>query len=77
MILRQWGIALGLWALGSVSTAGVLEKVSAGGTLVIAHRESSIPFSYIDPAAASPSVTRWIFACGWLTRCAGRRARRT
>ena len=48
MIFRQWGIALGLWALSSVSTAGVLEKVSAGGTLVIAHRESSIPFSYID-----------------------------
>ncbi|CAB5699642.1 Glutamate/aspartate periplasmic-binding protein precursor [Delftia tsuruhatensis] len=54
MILRQWGIALGLWALGSVSTAGVLEKVSAGGTLVIAHRESSIPFSYIDPRSGKP-----------------------
>ena len=48
MIFRQWGIALGLWALGGVSTAGVLDKVSAGGSLVIAHRESSVPFSYID-----------------------------
>jgi len=28
--------------------AGVLERVSAGGKLVIAHRESSIPFSYVD-----------------------------
>ncbi len=54
MIVRQWGIALGLWALGSVSTAGVLEKVSAGGALVIAHRESSIPFSYIDSRSGKP-----------------------
>ena len=28
--------------------AGVLDRVSAGGKLVIAHRESSIPFSYLD-----------------------------
>ena len=27
---------------------GVLERVAAGGALVIAHRESSIPFSYVD-----------------------------
>lgn len=37
-----------LSAAGSVHAAGVLERVSAGGKLVIAHRESSIPFSYLD-----------------------------
>jgi ABC-type amino acid transport substrate-binding protein len=33
---------------GHAWAAGVLERVSAGGKLVIAHRESSIPFSYVD-----------------------------
>jgi ABC-type amino acid transport substrate-binding protein len=33
---------------GQAVAAGVLERVSAGGKLVIAHRESSIPFSYVD-----------------------------
>lgn len=33
---------------GAATAAGVLERVSAGGKLVIAHRESSIPFSYVD-----------------------------
>nr|WP_315463833.1 amino acid ABC transporter substrate-binding protein [uncultured Rhodoferax sp.] len=28
--------------------AGVLDRVASGGKLVIAHRESSIPFSYLD-----------------------------
>lgn len=43
-------------ALGAVSAlccavaaqAGVLERVRGGGALVIAHRESSVPFSYVD-----------------------------
>lgn len=43
-------------ALGVVSAlccavaaqAGVLERVRGGGALVIAHRESSVPFSYVD-----------------------------
>ncbi len=30
------------------SGAGVLDRVAAGGPLVLAHRESSIPFSYLD-----------------------------
>jgi len=57
MIFRQWGIALGalgLSALSGVSTAGVLDKVQAGGALVIAHRESSVPFSYIDTRSGKP-----------------------
>ncbi|WP_202759165.1 amino acid ABC transporter substrate-binding protein [Delftia acidovorans] len=57
MIFRQWGIALGalgLLALSGVSTAGVLDKINAGGALVIAHRESSVPFSYIDTRSGKP-----------------------
>ena len=57
MIFRQWGIALGalgLLALSGVSAAGVLDKVQAGGALVIAHRESSVPFSYIDTRSGKP-----------------------
>jgi len=57
MIFRQWGIALGalgLSALSGVSAAGVMDKVQAGGALVIAHRESSVPFSYIDTRSGKP-----------------------
>jgi len=57
MIFRQWGIALGalgLSALSGVSAAGVLDKVQAGGALAIAHRESSVPFSYIDTRSGKP-----------------------
>lgn len=46
--------ALGLWALSGVSAAGVLDKIQAGGALVIAHRESSVPFSYIDTRSGKP-----------------------
>ncbi|MDH4427560.1 MAG: amino acid ABC transporter substrate-binding protein [Acidovorax sp.] len=34
--------------------ASVLERISAGGKLVIAHRESSVPFSYIDSKSGKP-----------------------
>ena len=37
-----------LCAAEATHAAGVLDRVSAGGKLVIAHRESSIPFSYLD-----------------------------
>ncbi|MDZ7891046.1 MAG: amino acid ABC transporter substrate-binding protein [Rhodoferax sp.] len=33
---------------GGANAAGVLDRVGAGGKLVIGHRESSIPFSYVD-----------------------------
>ena len=44
-------LAFSLLAMASSGTswaAGVLERVSGGGNLVIAHRESSVPFSYVD-----------------------------
>ena len=45
---KPWCL-LGVTALFTcVGHAGVLERVAQGGPLVIAHRESSIPFSYID-----------------------------
>lgn len=34
--------------------AGVLERVSAGGKFTIAYRESSAPFSYLDPQTGKP-----------------------
>ncbi len=47
-VWRLWGtVAWVMLATGGAS-AGVLERVAAGGALVVAHRESSIPFSYLD-----------------------------
>lgn len=46
-----WRFAWSLAIAGLAGTAGaepVLERISAGGKLVIAHRESSVPFSYVD-----------------------------
>ncbi len=41
--------AVGLAALAcGAQGAGILDRVAAGGALVVAHRESSIPFSYLD-----------------------------
>lgn len=40
---------VGLAVLASgAARAGVLDRVASGGALVVAHRESSIPFSYLD-----------------------------
>jgi glutamate/aspartate transport system substrate-binding protein len=57
MRVQHWGLAWGLAVLCCASVAsaqGVLERVSAGGKLVIAHRESSVPFSYIDTQSGKP-----------------------
>lgn len=58
MKVQHWGIAWGLAALCSAfaasSQASVLERISAGGKLVLAHRESSVPFSYIDTQSGKP-----------------------
>jgi ABC-type amino acid transport substrate-binding protein len=35
-------------ALSQAQTQTVLERVAAGGKLVLAHREASVPFSYLD-----------------------------
>lgn len=48
-----WGLAA-LWGASGVSAQTVLEKVAAGGSLVIAHRESSVPFSYVDAQSGKP-----------------------
>ena len=45
----SWMLALwAAWGGGLASAETVLERVAGGGKLVIAHRESSIPFSYTD-----------------------------
>ena len=46
---RNVGLLLGLAVCASAwGQQGVLDRIKAGGHLVIAHRESSIPFSYLD-----------------------------
>lgn len=50
-ILRLWSVAvlLGAASLSAVAQAQpVLDRISSQGRLVIAHRESSVPFSYLD-----------------------------
>ena len=47
---QHLGMALGfaLWCCSAGAGAqGVLDRVAAGGQLVLAHRESSVPFSYV------------------------------
>lgn len=43
------GIAV-VCVTSTASASTVFERISAGGALVIAHRESSVPFSYLDAA---------------------------
>ena len=46
---RVGGVLAGvLIAAAAVQAGPVLDRVAAGGKLVVAHRESSIPFSYLD-----------------------------
>ena len=47
-IWRLLGIGGVAFVANMGASAGVLDRVAAGGPLVIAHRESSIPFSYLD-----------------------------
>jgi ABC-type amino acid transport substrate-binding protein len=50
-ILRLWSMAvlLGTASLSAVAQAQpVLDRIGSQGRLVIAHRESSVPFSYLD-----------------------------
>jgi glutamate/aspartate transport system substrate-binding protein len=57
MRIGSWASALAVVWMGCVSSAQaqtVLERVAAGGKLVIAHRESSVPFSYIDSNTKQP-----------------------
>ncbi len=58
MKVQHWGIAWGLaaasCAFAASAQASVLERIGAGGKLVIAYRESSVPFSYIDTQSGKP-----------------------
>lgn len=42
------GVLCGTLIAGVAQAQTVLERVAAGGKLVIAHRESSVPFSFLD-----------------------------
>ncbi|GAA4419094.1 amino acid ABC transporter substrate-binding protein [Acidovorax lacteus] len=48
-----WGCAA-LCCATATAAQPVLERVAAGGKLVIGHRESSVPFSYIDRQTGKP-----------------------
>lgn len=48
-----WSLALACCA-STAWAETVLDRVSAGGALVIAHRESSVPFSYVDAQTGKP-----------------------
>lgn len=54
----RWGLTVALlvtlFGAPLASAEGVLDRVKAGGALVLAHRESSVPFSYIDTATGKP-----------------------
>ena len=58
MKFQQWklarGVAVVCCALVMSAHASVLERVSAGGKMVIAYRESSVPFSYVDSRSGKP-----------------------
>lgn len=41
-------VAAATLSTGAVAAEGTLEKVKAAGTIVVGHRESSVPFSYLD-----------------------------
>lgn len=54
-LLRLVSLLLALAAgTGALAAQGVLERVRSGGALVIAHRDSSVPFSYLDTATGKP-----------------------
>jgi ABC-type amino acid transport substrate-binding protein len=46
--LRRILIAACLASMAAAQAGPVLERVASGGVLVLAHRESSVPFSYLD-----------------------------
>ncbi len=58
MKFQVWLFACGLSAACCTTAAWaqtpVLERISAGGKLVIAYRESSVPFSYVDSKSGKP-----------------------
>lgn len=43
-----FGLSTGIGAADGHTSSGTLAKIAESGTIVIGHRESSIPFSYLD-----------------------------
>ena len=58
MKFQYWLFVCGLSAAYCAAAVSaptpVLERISAGGKLVIAYRESSVPFSYVDSKSGKP-----------------------
>ena len=46
--LRRTALALVMAAHGASLYAGQLEQIRASGVITLAHREASIPFSFLD-----------------------------
>lgn len=43
-----FGLSTGIGAADGHTSSGTLSKIAKSGTIVIGHRESSVPFSYLD-----------------------------
>ena len=43
-----FGLSTGIGAADGHTSSGTLSKIAESGTIVIGHRESSVPFSYLD-----------------------------
>jgi len=43
------GVMLGAFSANAADYYGTLQKIKESGTIVLAHRESSVPFSYVGP----------------------------
>jgi ABC-type amino acid transport substrate-binding protein len=48
LLLASLLLCLGSVSVASAQTGPVLDRIKSGGKIVIAHRESSVPFSYLD-----------------------------
>lgn len=59
------------WAQAAQADA-VLDRIKAGGKIVIAHRESSVPFSYVDPQTKKP-IGYALDLCLKIAEAAGRK----
>lgn len=72
----RWGLlaacAAMAWASAAQAQQGVLDRIKGGGKLVIAHRESSVPFSYVDPQTKKP-VGYALDLCLKIAEAAGRK----
>lgn len=48
VLSMQWGLVAAVALLGPAHAGEVLDRIAKSGTVVLAHREASIPFSYMD-----------------------------